>query len=500
MASRSLVAWTCLLAVLLLLLALGGAPAAEARPGPGFARRRGGLAPRRKPSTNAPAGESVFWATGGGDGAAAFKKAPGLSSVHRKVAAGSNNKPPKAAPTQESGGTISVESLGAAGDGRSDDTKAFQKAWDRACSSAQPAVVVVPAGKKYLVKETPLSGPCKSEVTFQIDGTLVAPEDKSDWNKLGYPHWISLTDVDRLTVTGKGTLDGTGRSSWKNSCRVNHKKPCTMAPAALTFTSCNHLKVQDINLLNSPQVHLLIQNCKDVEVTGITITAPSSSPEADGIHVSHTEDIRIIKPVIKSGDDCISIATGVKNLYAYKVECGPGHGISIGSLGNQNSEAQVSDVTIDTAHVTGTLYGARIKTWQGGSGYARDIKFLNMVMDKVKHPIFIDQYYCNQQDPSNPKPCEEQKSAVQISNVLFKNIRGSGTTKDVISLHCSKASPCRDVVLQDVDLKMRSGGGKKTMSSCENVMLAESTGNVSPVPCTSVAAKHDQVPEEMVDD
>jgi hypothetical protein len=143
MASRSLVAWTCLLAVLLLLLALGGAPAAEARPGPGFARRRGGLAPRRKPSTNAPAGESVFWATGGGDGAAAFKKAPGLSSVHRKVAAGSNNKPPKAAPTQESGGTISVESLGAAGDGRSDDTKAFQKAWDRACSSAQPAVVVV---------------------------------------------------------------------------------------------------------------------------------------------------------------------------------------------------------------------------------------------------------------------------------------------------------------------------------------------------------------------
>jgi hypothetical protein len=85
-----------------------------------------------------------------------------------------------------------------------------------------------------------------------------------------------------------------------------------------------------------------------------------------------------------------------------------------------------------------------------------------MVMDKVKHPISIDQYYRSQQDPSNPRPCEEQKSAVPISNVLF--IRGSGTTKDVISLHCSKAFPCRDV-----DLKMRGGGGgKKTMSSCEN--------------------------------
>jgi hypothetical protein len=44
------------------------------------------------------------------------------------------------------------------------------------------------------------------------------------------------------------------------------------------------------------------------------------------------------------------------------------------------------------------------------------------------------------------------------------------------------------------------GGGKKSMSSCENVMLTQSTSNVSPAPCTSVASNHDQVPEEMIDD
>lgn len=38
--------------------------------------------------------------------------------------------------------------------------------------------------------------------------------------------------------------------------------------------------------------------------------------------------------------------------------------ISIGSLGASNSEAQVSNVTVDTAQLIGTQNGARIKTWQ----------------------------------------------------------------------------------------------------------------------------------------
>ncbi|GJN06183.1 hypothetical protein PR202_ga23886 [Eleusine coracana subsp. coracana] len=239
-----------------------------ARPAPGHRRV---IAQRHVlVSTNAPplADESVR-ATGGVDRAATFKKAGFWA--HRKILAETTNKPPKAAPPPpESGGDLlNVESFGAVGDGRSDHTMAFQNAWAKACSSPQPAVLLVPAGKKYLVKETPLSGPCKSEITFQIDGTLVAPEDKSDWNKHGYPHWISFTNIDRLTITGKGTLDGTGKSSWKNSCRVNKKNPCTIAPAALTFTSCNHIKVQGIKLLNSPQVHLDTQYSKDVTLTDI---------------------------------------------------------------------------------------------------------------------------------------------------------------------------------------------------------------------------------------
>ena len=100
-----------------------------------------------------------------------------------------------------------------------------------------------------------------------------------------------------------------------------------------------------------------------------------------------------------AGDDCISIENGTHNLHVSQVVCGPGHGISIGSLGDDNSRAEVSGITIDSVQLHGTSNGARIKTYQGGSGYARDITFQNMIMGSVKNPIIIDQNYCNSDTP-----------------------------------------------------------------------------------------------------
>lgn len=44
-------------------------------------------------------------------------------------------------------------------------------------------------------------------------------------------------------------------------------------------------------------------------------------------------------------------------------------------------------------------------TTQGGSGYARNIKFENIVMRNVTNPIIVDQNYCDQE-----KPCKEKVS------------------------------------------------------------------------------------------
>jgi polygalacturonase len=184
--------------------------------------------------------------------------------------------------------------------------------------------------------------------------------------------------------------------------------------------------------------------------------------------------------ILFAGDDCLSIESGTHNLDVSQVVCGPGHGISIGSLGDDNSRAEVSSITIDSVQLYGTTNGARIKTYQGGSGYAKDITFENMVMYDVANPIIIDQNYCDK-----ATPCEAQGSAVEVSNVVFKNIRGTTVTKDAIKLNCSRNVPCHGITLQNINLRMQGNGKDDAAeSTCQNARWSKS-GTVIPQPCTS---------------
>ena len=67
---------------------------------------------------------------------------------------------------------------------------------------------------------------------------------------------------------------------------------------------------------------------------------------------------------MSAGDDCISIQTGCKNVLIHDVNCGPGHGISIGSLGIDGTRACVSNITVKDVKIHDTMTGVRIKTWQ----------------------------------------------------------------------------------------------------------------------------------------
>jgi polygalacturonase len=309
-----------------------------------------------------------------------------------------------------------------------------------------------------------------------VKGALVAPPSRSDWSEDSIRHWIMFQGISDLTVTGGGTINGNGEIWWKNSCKTNKALPCTEAPTALTFHLCDNLKVDNLKIVNSQQIHMSVEDCTDVRLTRLSITALGTSPNTDGIHITRSKDVQVRDCLIKTGDDCMSIEDGTHNLHVTKVVCGPGHGISIGSLGDDNSRAEVSGIRIDSVQLYGTTNGARIKTWQGGSGYAKDIIFQNIIMDNVQNPIIIDQNYCD-----SAKPCKDQESAVEISNIVFKNIRGTTTSRDAIKLSCSKNALCSDIALENIELKLEGGDGD-TESTCQNVKWRKS-GNVVPSPC-----------------
>jgi len=56
---------------------------------------------------------------------------------------------------------------------------------------------------------------------------------------------------------------------------------------------------------------------------------------------------------------------------------------------------------------------------------------------------------------------------VQLSNVLYQNIRGTSASEVAIKFDCSRAVPCRQIYLQDVILEPQGRGG--IIVTCANV-------------------------------
>ncbi|KAK4797413.1 hypothetical protein SAY86_029739 [Trapa natans] len=370
-----------------------------------------------------------------------------------------------------------IDDHGAAGDGSHDDTEAFKRIWKTACSLKVPSKIIIPAGKTYLLSPVDLSGPCRSKVILQISGSLVAPEDPELWDGLNPHKWLYFHGISHLTIEGEGFVNGMGHKWWAQSCKINSTNPCQPAPTAITFHRCKNLRIQNLTIIDSQHMHVAFTNCLRVKVSNLRVIAPEISPNTDGVHISASRSVMIEDTFIRTGDDCISIVSNSSRVTIRNIVCGPGHGISIGSLGKWNSWSDIRNVTIDGAILSNTTNGVRIKTWQGGSGYASNIIFKNVMMENVSNPIIINQYYCD-----SFLPCPNQTNSVKVNNVAFMHIKGTSATETAIRFACSDDSPCKDLYLEDVELLPLKGWS--TRSLCWQA-YGSSVGHVYPLPCFS---------------
>ncbi|CAI9762932.1 unnamed protein product [Fraxinus pennsylvanica] len=302
----------------------------------------------------------------------------------------------------------SVVRFGAKGDGRTDSTSAFIRAWMQACSSVRPATLSVPRGT-FLVRSITFTGPCRNRIQFAIHGKLVAPDNYYAIGNSGY--WIQFHKVSRLSIIG-GTIDAKGADFW--SCR-SRGQSCPQGARSISLQWCN---VRGLTSYNSQIMHISINHSNDVKIQNVKINAPSGSPNTDGIHVEYSMGVTITDSTIRTGDDCISLGQGSMNVWVEQIGCGPGHGISIGSLGNSFNEGGVQNVTLTNSVFTKTQNGVRLKSWARPSGgYARNIVFENLIMRNVGNPIIIDQNYC----PNNMCPHQLLDSVGSVKKVFIKN-------------------------------------------------------------------------------
>ncbi|KAF7851385.1 hypothetical protein BT93_L4056 [Corymbia citriodora subsp. variegata] len=361
-----------------------------------------------------------------------------------------------------------VVSLGAKADGKTDSSKAFLSAWTSACGSTSAATIYVPQGR-FLVRSASFNGPCKnSAIIVRIDGTLVAPSDYNVNGNAG--SWIVFRHVTGVSVMG-GILDGQGTGLW--ACK-NSSKSCPTGATSLLISNSQNILVSGLSSLNSQMFHIVINGCQNVKMQGVKVSAPGNSPNTDGIHVSASTGVTILNSKIWTGDDCISIGPGSNNLWIENIACGPGHGISIGSLGKTQQEDGVQNVTVKTVTFTGTQNGVRIKSWaRPSTSFARNILFQNAIMNNVQNPIIIDQNYC----PDSG--CPSQASGVRVSDVTYQDIHGTSATAVAVKFDCSSKYPCTGIRMQDVKLTYRS---QVPSASCAHAQ-GTASGVVQPSSC-----------------
>ncbi|KAA3482996.1 polygalacturonase [Gossypium australe] len=324
---------------------------------------------------------------------------------------------------------FNVLDFGAKGDGKSDDTKAFQDTWAAACK-VEASTVVVPAEFVFLVGPISFSGPyCQANIVFQLDGTIIAPTDARPWGK-GLLQWLEFTKLKGIAIQGKGIIDGRGSGWWQDApyedpydderkliiplnSTVQERPPMPV----ITYFSFNlplefYVDFTGITIQNSPQCHLKFDNCMGVVVHDITVSSPGDSPNTDGIHLQNSNDV-----LIHSSDLACVSASSYHSKFFY------------------NSRLLVSFLTYNLkSHL------------QGGSGSVQGVLFSNIQVSEVQLPVVIDQFYCDK------RKCSNETAAVALSGITYEKIRGTYTVKPV-HFACSDSLPCIGVTLSAIELK-----------------------------------------------
>ncbi len=194
-----------------------------------------------------------------------------------------------------------------------------------------------------------------------------------------------------ISITGGGTIDGSGAEFWQWSDKAARKYPAgrgiVQRPVLVSLSGVKRLLVQGVTLTNSPMFHLVPRG-EDITVDSVRIIAPADAPNTDAMDPGG-QRIVIKNCRIDTGDDNVALQSGSHDVLIENLTCMHGHGISIGSpTKNGLSHIIVRDCTFD-----GTDNGLRIKSYRGNGGEVHDILYSNITMKNVRRPIDINALY-----------------------------------------------------------------------------------------------------------
>lgn len=202
-------------------------------------------------------------------------------------------------------------------------------------------------------------------------------------------------------VDGRGdlTLYGGSESWWQlaQDAKAQNKE---QNDPRLLVASANNFVLYDIDLLNSPNFHVVFQNATGFTAWGVRIKTPANARNTDGIDPSGATDVTIADSYIQDGDDGIAIKGGSasKNITIRDDHFYGTHGISIGSETNGGvTNVLVTNNTVqgsDSSGITSTSdNGIRIKSDSSRGGTVSRITYDNTCLSGVQDLLDFDTHY-----------------------------------------------------------------------------------------------------------
>lgn len=129
---------------------------------------------------------------------------------------------------------------------------------------------------------------------------------------------INAYGVNGFTISGKGTIDGSGAHWWDEFWQRRKENPsCTnlevRRPRMISISGSSNVSISDVSLQNAGFWNIHLYKCERVRLRDVSVYAPMSpvrAPSTDGVDIDACSKVHISGCSIACGDDIIAIKGG----------------------------------------------------------------------------------------------------------------------------------------------------------------------------------------------
>jgi len=325
--------------------------------------------------------------------------------------------------------TYNIKDYGAAGDGKTMDSPAIQKAID-ACNQAGGGTVYIPAGtylsativlkdnvKLYLEKGSLLLGTTDIKAYKNLD-----PFTEGLGIDVGWAFLVAI-DAKNIAIEGEGVLDGQGAALKARHIEEDTRPESErwgLRPFLLRVLRCDGVTVRNITLKYAGAWTSHYAQSRNIQIEGVKIESYGVAHN-DGINIDGCRQVRIKDCDIVSGDDALCFKTThgkypcsdiiVSNMQLKSNQAA----IKMGT----ESMAPFENIQISNCRIYDTKNGG-IKLFSVDGAQLKNIVISDITMDNIQTPMM---FRLGSRLSVFRKNKDTQQLTGSFENVVIRNVK-----------------------------------------------------------------------------